>query len=143
MAPANLFSAPAKDQALIPRSEKTMNIGEKQSINPNLESSALPVSLGMTNFKKTQQYYDDLDINMDDLDKIEDRISEMEEYIGIQQNNELDYFVKNDIEKLDVKCNRLDDFIKVIEDKNFLLNDLFVKYDQLENFMKNGNKFTS
>ena len=67
----------------------------------------------------------------------------MERYIGIEPNNELDYFVKNDIEKLDVKCNRLDDFIKVIEDKNFLLNDLFVKYDQLENFMKNGNRFSS
>ena len=53
----------------------------------------------------------------------------------------MEYFIKQDIEKLDSKCNRLDDFTKVIEDKNFLLNDLFVKYDQLENFLKNGNKF--
>ena len=66
---------------------------------------------------------------MDDLDQIDERISEMERYVGIEPHNELEYFVKNDIEKLDVKCNRLDDFIKVIEDKNFLLNDLFIKYD--------------
>jgi hypothetical protein len=38
---------------------------------------------------------------------------------------------------------RLDDFLKVIEDKNFLLNDLYTKFDQLENFLKNGNKFSS
>ena len=51
--------------------------------------------------------------------------------------------MKNDIEKLDTKCMRLDDFIKVIEDKNFMLNDLYTKYDQLENFLKNGNKLAS
>jgi len=79
---------------------------------------------------------------MEDLELIEARVEEMERYIGIE-NNELEFFIKNDIEKLDIKCNRLDDFIKVIEDKNFLLNDLFIKYDQLENFMKNGNKFTT
>jgi len=79
---------------------------------------------------------------MDDLNLLEERIQELERYIGIE-GHEVDYFVKNDIEKLDIKCNRLDDFTKVIEDKNFLLNDLFVKFDQLENFMKNGNKFTN
>ena len=38
---------------------------------------------------------------------------------------------------------RLDDFTKVIEDKNFLLNDLYNRYDRLENFLKDGNKFSS
>ena len=33
--------------------------------------------------------------------------------------------------------------MKVIEDKNFLMNDLFPKYEKLENFLKNGNKFSS
>ena len=51
--------------------------------------------------------------------------------------------MKNDIEKLDQKCIRLDDFVKVIEDKNFMLNDLYIKYDQIENFLKNGNKFSN
>ena len=80
---------------------------------------------------------------MDDLEKMEERIEELERYLGIEHQNDLQYFIKNDIEKLDQKCIRLDDFVKVIEDKNFMLNDLYTKYEQLENFLKNGNKFTS
>ena len=80
---------------------------------------------------------------MDDLEQMEGRIEELERYLGIEIQNDLQYFVKNDIEKLDQKCIRLDDFVKVIEDKNFMLNDLYTKYEQLENFLKNGNKFTS
>ena len=80
---------------------------------------------------------------MGDLDKMEERITALENYIGIDEGHDTDFFVKNDIEKLDAKCNRLDDFVKVIEDKNFLLNELFEKYDKLESFMKNGNPFTS
>lgn len=79
---------------------------------------------------------------MEDLEKIEERVTEMERYLGIEGINDIQYFVKNDIEKLDQKCIRLDDFIKVIEDRNFMLNDLYQKYDQLENFLKNGNRFT-
>jgi hypothetical protein len=80
---------------------------------------------------------------MDDLEQMEGRIEELERYLGIEHQNDLQYFIKNDIEKLDQKCIRLDDFVKVIEDKNFMLNDLYTKYEQLENFLKNGNKFTS
>jgi superfamily I DNA and RNA helicase len=80
---------------------------------------------------------------MDDLEQMEGRIEELERYLGIENQNDLQYFIKNDIEKLDQKCIRLDDFVKVIEDKNFMLNDLYTKYEQLENFLKNGNKFTS
>jgi len=80
---------------------------------------------------------------MDDLEQMEGRIKELERYLGIENQNDLQYFIKNDIEKLDQKCIRLDDFVKVIEDKNFMLNDLYTKYEQLENFLKNGNKFTS
>ena len=80
---------------------------------------------------------------MGDLDQIEKRISELENYIGIDPNTQIVYFIRNDIEKIDIKCNQLDDFIGVIEDKNFMMKDLFAKYDQLENFLKNGNKFAS
>ena len=94
----------------------------KERLNPNMFESSLPA------FKKTQQYYDDLDLNMDDLENVENRISELERYIGIE-NQELEFFTSHDIEKLDVKCHRVDDFVKVIEDKNFVMNDLFAKYD--------------
>ena len=70
-----------------------------------------------------------------------------EQLKGIQDkikfSKDMEKTIKNDIEKLDQKCIRLDDFVKVIEDKNFMLNDLYTKYEQLENFLKNGNKFTS
>ena len=69
---------------------------------------------------------------------------ELEQYIGVDgQAGDINYFVNNDIEKLDQKCIRLDDFVKIIEDKNFMFNDICTKYEQLENFLKNGNKFTS
>lgn len=55
----------------------------------------------LTNFKKNQQYYNDLELSMDDLDKIEERVSEMEKYLGIEGINDIQYFTKNDIEKLD------------------------------------------
>ena len=80
-------------------------------------------------FKKDQKYYQDLDITMDDLEQMEGRIEELERYLGIEHQNDLQYFIKNDIEKLDQKCIRLDDFVKVIEDKNFMLNDLYTKYE--------------
>ena len=80
---------------------------------------------------------------MEDLERMEQRIEELEMYLGVENCNDLDYFVKNDIEKLDQKCIRLDDFVKVIEDKNSMLNDLYTKYEQLENFLKNGNRFSS
>ena len=38
---------------------------------------------------------------MDDLDKIEERVQEMERYLGIEGVNDIQYFIKNDIEKLD------------------------------------------
>lgn len=81
---------------------------------------------------------------MEDLDQLEGRIEELEGYLGIGHvGGDLNYFVKNDIEKLDAKCIRLDDFMKVIDDKNFLMNDLHPKFEQLESFLKTGNKFTT
>ncbi len=38
---------------------------------------------------------------MEDLDDLELRIEEMERYIGVEGCPDLDYFVQNDIEKLD------------------------------------------
>lgn len=55
----------------------------------------------LTNFKKNQQYYNDLELNMEDLDKIEERVQEMERYLGIEGVNDIQYFIRNDIEKLD------------------------------------------
>ena len=80
---------------------------------------------------------------MADLTKIEDRIAEMEEYIGVSAENNLAEFVANDIEKLDSKCNMIEDFARALDNDNLLFKKMFAKYDQLESYMKNGNKFAS
>ena len=38
---------------------------------------------------------------MDDLDEIEQRVEEMERYLGIEGIHNIQYFTKNEIEKLD------------------------------------------
>ena len=38
---------------------------------------------------------------MEDVDLLEKRVEELERYIGIESNFNVDYFVKNEIEKLD------------------------------------------
>jgi hypothetical protein len=112
------------------------------TLNPNLDDTKEASTL--LDFNKDQDYYNNLEINMEDLEALEERVAEMERYMGIDsQVHDMNYFIKNDIEKIDQKCIRLDDFVKVIEDKNFMLNDLYVKYDQIENFLKNGNKFST
>lgn len=121
----------------IPLVERRESVGEKLSLNLEMQENLV------TQVRKNQEFYNELEITMDDLELIEQRIKELEEYIGIDPNTQLEFFIKNDIEKLDVKCNQLEDFVTVIEDKNFMMNDLFNKYDQLESFLKNGNKFSS
>ena len=79
------------------------------------EKDPLAQENSLVNFKKTKQYYDDLDLNMNDLEIAEKRVEELEQYLGIEGIHQVDYFVKNDIEKLDQKCMRLNDFITVIE----------------------------
>jgi len=141
-AEANVVSV---DDVQVKEAPKAKEAGTKDKLPSNLPEPPRPhdQQTVLTDFKKNQQYYNDLELNMEDLDKIEERVQEMERYLGIEGINDIQYFIKNDIEKLDQKCIRLDDFIKVIEDKNFMLNDLYTKFDQLENFLKNGNRFTT
>lgn len=72
---------------------------EKVTLTPNLNEE--DDSETLMQFNKDQKYYQDLDITMDDLEQMEGRIEELERYLGIEHQNDLQYFVKNDIEKLD------------------------------------------
>ena len=80
---------------------------------------------------------------MEDLDRVEKRIEELEEYIGVDPNIELEQFVQGEVENINTKCNRVEDFITIVEDRNFMLNDFFSKTDHLEKLLKNGKKFAS
>ena len=69
-------------------------------MNPNLEDTKEESTL--LDFNKDQEYYNNLEINMEDLEAFETRITEMERYLGIDSSNhDMNYFIKNDIEKLD------------------------------------------
>ena len=60
---------------------------EKVSLNINLNE--VNESETLLQFKKDEQYYQDLDINMDDLEQMELRIEELESYLGIEYQNDI------------------------------------------------------
>ena len=39
-------------------------------------------------------------------------------------------------DSLDKKAKKLDDFMKVVEDKHYIMGDLYSKYEQMEGFLK-------
>jgi hypothetical protein len=130
------FGASSETTPTVSSSNPGFGTREQIPLVPKPKESEQKVSLTsemqdnlVTNESKNQQFYDDLEINMDDLEHVEERIAELENYIGIDPNTSIDFFVKNDIEKIDIKCNQMEDFVSVIEDKNFMMLDLFSKYD--------------
>jgi len=124
--------------------EQHLQANEKTGNLASLEGEVSGPGNAIENLNKNKQYYEEFEITMEDIEKLEEKIEEIEDYVGVANlNGDLDFLTKNEIEKLDAKCMRLDDFMKVIDDKNFLMNDLHPKFEQLENFLKQGNKFTS
>ena len=57
---------------------------------------------------------------------MEQRVSEMERYLGIE-DLDIQTYQENQCETLDKKTQKLDDFIKVLEDKHFFLMELYEK----------------
>ena len=66
---------------------------------------------------------------------LEKRIADLEKYIGIEETD-IEPSELQQVESIDKKGQKLDDFIKVIDDTNFFLADLYEKYDQMESFLK-------
>ena len=72
---------------------------------------------------------------------MEKRVAELECYLGIDQIDPDAYGLGKldqelQLETLDKKAQKLDDFIRVIEDKHYILGELFGKYEQMEGFLK-------
>ena len=57
---------------------------------------------------------------------MEKRVAALEKYLGIDDVTE----------PLDKKALRLDDFVKVVEDKHYIMGDLFNKYELMEGYLK-------
>ena len=80
------------------------------------------------------------EVEAKDLELLESRVSELERYLGIE-DMDLEYFYELDGEDLNKKSQMLEDFMRVAEDKFFCLNELFAKYEKLENFLKHNEPF--
>ncbi len=80
-------------------------------------------------------------VSLEELELMEQRVAELEKYLGIDDvDPEAFGFGKGNsavqLESLDTKTQRLDDFVKIIEDKHYILGELFSKYEQAEGFLK-------
>lgn len=82
----------------------------------------------------------EFEVEAKDLELLESRISELERYLGVE-DMDLQYFYEIDGEDLNKKSQMLEDFMRVAEDKFFCLNELFAKYEKLENFLKHNEPF--
>ena len=82
----------------------------------------------------------EFEVEAKDLELLETRISELERYLGIE-DMDLQCFYELDGEDLNKKSQMLEDFMRVAEDKFFCLNELFAKYEKLENFLKHNEPF--
>lgn len=57
---------------------------------------------------------------------MESRVAELERYLGIE-DQDINSYQEAQLETLDKKTQKLDDFIKVLEDKHFFLMELYEK----------------
>lgn len=62
-------------------------------------------------------------IDLEDLALMEKRVAEMEKYLGIEELD-LESFQENQLETIDKKIVKVEDFIKVIDDKYEYISDL-------------------
>ena len=66
-------------------------------------------------------------IDIEELELMEKRVAEIEKYLGIEEIEEAGGEITA-YEALDKKAKRLDDFIKFVEDKHYIMGDLYGKY---------------
>lgn len=83
----------------------------------------------------------DFDVDAVDLEVLEQRIEEIERYLGIE-DMDLAYFYKEDGEDLNKKSHVLEDFMRTASDKCFCIKDLYIKYEKMEGLLKHSETFT-
>ncbi len=76
-----------------------------------------------------------LGIDVAELELMERRVGDIEKYLGIQEIEEVGGEITA-YEALEKKAKRLDDFIKFVEDKHYIMGDLYGKYEQMEGYLK-------
>ena len=88
------------------------------------------------------QYYEGpFEIESKDLELMEERISELERYLGIE-DMDLAYFNSQEGEDLYKKSQMLEDFMYVAHESYSCIKDIFQKFEKMEYFLKNQELFT-
>ena len=72
-------------------------------------------------------------VSVEELELMEQRVAELEKYLGIEDYTGLALAKVDPIEK---KSAKLDDFVKVLEDKHYIMGELFQRYEAMEGFLK-------
>ena len=69
-----------------------------------------------------------LTIDQAEIALLEKRVADIEKYLGMQEIVELGGELSA-YEPLEKKSKKLDDFMKLVEDKHYIMGDLFSKYE--------------
>ena len=78
---------------------------------------------------------DAIGVKPEELELMERRLTELERYLGIDDIDPEAFNIGRSgnqgvqLETLDRKTQKLDDFIKVIEDRHYIMGELFGKYE--------------
>lgn len=80
------------------------------------------------------------ELDTEDLELLEKRVSELENYIGIE-NMDMTYYSQHNGESLEKKAQVLEDFMRMAEDKYICINDLFAKFEKMDSFLKHERPF--
>ena len=80
-------------------------------------------------------------VDIEELELMEKRVGELEKHLGIDDIDPEAFGLGKgnssvQLESLDRKTQRLDDLIKVMEDKHYILGEVFGKYELVEGFLK-------
>ena len=89
----------------------------------------------------TQIFNSNSDVDAKDLALLEQRVTEMERYLGIE-DMDLEYFYDQDGEDLCKKTQLLDDFMRIAVYKHFCMKELYTRYEKMESFLKHSEPFT-
>ena len=65
---------------------------------------------------------------------MEQRVTELEKYLGIEGFEGESALSR--LDPIDKKAQKLDDFIKVVEDKHYIMGELFSRCEAMEGFLK-------
>ena len=85
-------------------------------------------------------YEGPFDVESKDLELLEQRIKELELYLGIEGMDQA-FFNEQQGEDLNTKSMMLEDFMQAAQESYSSINDIFAKFEKLDHFLKHDKPF--